>query len=151
MAMVVVQILKLGLVGVCLWSLWKGGLPEKFGAALLLSVFVAKRFFAAIGYGIDFIEVDGVHLSLAGLLFACSLALAIQSNRIWPLFFAAFSLIELAGHVAVVITEQGINWAYWGMTQGPIIVQGVTLGLGTLAYLARVRKGVVAREWRQPS
>lgn len=131
----------------CLWAVYCGGRPERIGALMLIFDFAVRSAMKAFGHVINFGTADISYLTLTTILFSVSLAVALRSNRLWPLFFSAFFLVQLTGHLAVIVLESGVNWAYWGMTQVPIIVQTVILVIGTHAYLARARAGVRARDW----
>lgn len=145
---ILVYALRIALFILCFWALLRGGKPEQTGAALLIGGYLGYPVLALAGHPVDFARPSSVHLAYAGTLFVCALALAIQSNRIWPLFFAAFSLVELTGHVSVVVLQQGRSMAYWLMTQVPIIMQAVMLAIGTAAFMRRAGAGLYAPDWR---
>lgn len=145
--MIILDVFKYSLLACCLWCIYRGGRPERLGAAMLIGDFAARSVMKTFGHTIDFTSVDNAYLVLTVVFFLLSLAIALKSNRLWPLFFSAFFLVQLTGHLAVIILSSGVNWAYWGMTQVPIIVQTVVLAIGTQAYLARAKAGIHARDW----
>ncbi len=148
--MPIMEILQLSLVGICLWSLWQGGGPERIGAALLLLAYFIKVVLTALGQPVDYFGPNLAYLLLTSVFFLLTLLLAIQSNRVWPLFFSAFWLVEVTGHLSAFVIQFGMSRAFWGMTQGPIILQTVILGFGSLAYFLRRTRGIRARDWRIP-
>jgi hypothetical protein len=147
LSFVVFEAFKYLLLACCLWCIYRGGKPERLGATLLIVDFGVRSLMKVFGHVIDFARPDSAYLTLTTILFGVSLLIALKSNRLWPLFFSAFFLVQLTGHLAVVVLESGVNWAYWAMTQVPIIVQTVILAIGTRAYLARARAGLRARDW----
>jgi hypothetical protein len=140
--------LRLLLIGLCLWALLRGGGPERTGAALLLCGYIGKEILVLSGFPITYESPNIVHLAYTGILFCGSLYLAIISNRIWPLFFSAFCLVQFTGHVSVLVGEGGRILAYWLMTQVPIILQAFILSFGTLAFIGRASKNRTAPDWR---
>ena len=145
---VIILGLRLLLIALCLWALMRGGGPERTGATLLLVGYLGKEALVLAGFPITYASPNMIHLVYTGILFVGTLALAIESNRIWPLFFSAFCLVQLTGHISVVIGHDGRILAYWLMTQVPIILQALILGIGTIAFLVRVKSNAYAPDWR---
>lgn len=143
-----VMVLRLLLIGLCLWALFRGGGPERSGASLLLVGYLGKEILVFSGFPINYESPNMVHLVYTGILFFGSLALAIKSNRVWPLFFSAFCLVQFTGHISVVFGHDGRILAYWLMTQVPIILQALILGIGTIAFLIRLKANAQAPDWR---
>ncbi|HEX8256595.1 MAG TPA: hypothetical protein VF589_03110 [Allosphingosinicella sp.] len=87
------------LFAIVAYALWRGGKWEKLGALTLLAgsiltliaVSAASRRFADVETGI--LLVDAAVL-------AAFLAIALRSDRYWPLWTAALQLIGLLGHFA---------------------------------------------------
>ena len=131
-----------------LFAAWRGGPPEKMGAliiaALLFTDIVYHWRFGPSG----FMEVDPFHLVMDAAELAAIWALALQANRIWPLWAAAAQLICVAGHVAALIEPGGMTGAYWTMTQVPFFIQVTALLLGTAFHARRELRIGRYRSWR---
>ncbi|TFU06441.1 hypothetical protein EUV02_05500 [Polymorphobacter arshaanensis] len=115
------------LLGTCGIAFWKGRNSEKWTAVLLLSAAVASwvfetRHFYGTETGILIIDL---------MLLAYLLVLALQSDRFWPLWAAAFQVVGTSIHLASIVdstiwpaayaTAQ-VFWAY------PVLL---ALGVGT--------------------
>lgn len=127
---------------------WRGGPPEKAGALV-----IAALLFTDIAYHwrfgpSGFIEVDPFHLVLDAAELAAIWAIALQANRIWPLWAAASQLICVSGHVAALIEPGGMSRAYWAMSQVPFFIQIAALLLGTAFHARRTRRIGRYRSWR---
>lgn len=131
-----------------LWAIFKGGLPEKAGAVIVMLSFVGGILLRAAGYPLDFIEPSIAHLALIGVFIPVSMMLAVQANRLWPLLFAALVLVEFFGHLSYVIIQTGYGRAYWALTQIPTILQILTFSAGTWMHVRRRKRGVRAPDWR---
>lgn len=138
---------QLALVMLCIWVLVRGAWPERWGASLLLTDLALRGGLKLAGVPFDFHTPNLPYLALTALMFAASLVLAIRSNRVWTLFFSGLWLVQLAGHVASVSVQGGWMAAYWVVTQVPLILQTLVLGLGTASSTRRERRGIVARSW----
>lgn len=106
-------------------ALWKGGPPERIVAvanvvASLVSGLVQNRN-NLVDPQWSLLAVDIVFL---GLL----LWLALRSDRYWPLFTAAFQLLSVVGHLAIMADPTVGGWAY--------ITSGVIWSYLVLAALA---------------
>ena len=126
--------LRIALIGLCVWAFVKGGGPERTGAAILLGGYLGKSELHVLGFPLTYSEPDLVHLAYGAFLFLVSLPLAIRSNRMWPLPFAALYLVQLTGHLAVVVMSEGRSIAYWLMIQLPVIMQALLLACGTRTF-----------------
>ena len=93
---------------VCGWALWRGGRDERATAvalvlATVLSPLVQHRNWVDPEYGV--LVVD-----LALLVFLMWLAL--RSDRYWPMFAAAFHLLGVVTHIAIMVDHGVRAWAY---------------------------------------
>ena len=144
---VVMHGLQLALVMLCVWAIVRGAQPERWGAILLLTDLAARGGLKLAGVPFDFTASNLPYLLLTAVMFSASLVLAARSNRVWTLFFSALWLVQLAGHVAAMGVRDGWTTAYWAITQVPLILQTLVLGLGTAANLRRESRGILAQNW----
>lgn len=140
--------LRVALLGLCVWALLKGGGPERTGGAILLAAYLCKLLLNTLGFPLTYAEPNLAHLVLGAILFLASLPLAIRSNRVWPLAFAALYLVQLTGHFSVLTLSEGRILAYWILIQIPVIAQAGVLAWGTYTFLQRERRGIRASDWR---
>ena len=81
------------------YALWRGGAPERVAAGMQ----VGAAFFTAIGYASSatrFAQIEWAAFSIDTVLFAGLYALALRSNRIWPLGMAACQLAAIFVNLA---------------------------------------------------
>ncbi len=142
-------ILALGLsTGVIGFACLRGSRPEVLGAlivALNIAIDLVVREWAgqwnfSAFSGRRFVS-DLVEL---GLL----LSLALHANRVWPIFSAAAQLVAVAGSLAVWSSAEGMQVAYWAVTQLPLFGQLAALALGTFFHLRRQAVVGPYRDWR---
>jgi hypothetical protein len=133
---------------VFLLAMWRGAGPERGGAAILFAgVAVDEVYHLAIGParydGLDPFELVLDLASLAGFVW-----LAIRANRLWPILAAALQLMAVTGHLASLLSDRGMQRAYWTMTEPPVLLSVVALGAGLLMHLLRERRLGVYPDWR---
>lgn len=142
-------ILVLGLsTGVIGFAFWRGSKPEIFGAVivalnlcigLVVSEWIGQwdfSIFSRSRFLIDLVEF--------GLLFF----LALNANRVWPIFSAAAQLVAVAGSLAVWGSKGGMQIAYWAVTQLPLFGQLAALAFGTYFHWRRQAAVGPYRDWR---
>ena len=95
-----------------------------------------------------FVDVDPAHLVIDGAELVAISWLALQANRVWPVWAAAAQVMTVLGHIVVMIGESGINSAYWAMTQLPPYIQLVALVCGAVFHSRRYRQIGPYRSWR---
>lgn len=128
---------------------WRfGGPPERFAAATIVIWFMADVVYHLLFGPSGFDRVDPVHLVLDGAELAAMTWLALNANRTWPMWAAAFQVICMSGHVAVTIEPGGMRRAYWAITQLPQYGQLAAMLLGTWAHRRRARQIGPYRSWR---
>jgi hypothetical protein len=105
------------LLGTCGMAFWKGRNSEKWTTALLLIAAVAsaaleKRVFYGTETGVLIVDL---------MLLAYLLVLALQSDRFWPLWAAAFQIVGTSIHLASIVDSEiwpaayataQVFWAY---------------------------------------
>jgi hypothetical protein len=110
---------------VCGAALWKGGWSERTVAAgFLLSWFVD-----ALLKDHRFAGPQWPAFVSDTMLFLLILIVAMRSGRYWPLFAAAFTLLEVVTHAASIVARHLSAWAY--ITANVIWTY---LLLGSIAY-----------------
>jgi hypothetical protein len=126
----------------------RGGPPERLAAAIIVCWIIADvTYHLAFGPS-GFERVDPVHLVLDGGELVAIMWLALRANRMWPLWAAAAQLICFSGHIAVLISPEGMRRAYWAMTQLPPYIQLTALLLGAVWHARRFERIGPYRSWR---
>jgi hypothetical protein len=143
-------ILVLGLsAGVIGLAFWRGGKPEMAGAAIVTLGWLADFLNILWGGPSDFSSFSISRFLIDLAEFSLILALALYANRVWPMFAAAAQLVAIAGSLAVWASGgEGMQVAYWAVTQLPLFGHLAALALGTFFHTRR--RGIIGpyRDWR---
>ena len=88
---------------------WKwGGLDERLAALGFIAATVASNLANQSSY----LKTETGILAIDILLFAGLLALALRSDRFWPMWAAAFQLVGTTVHLASMVETGSFAWAY---------------------------------------
>ena len=101
-----VPLLAFGLV--CGGAFWRGGWPERATAAALLVSWVLTLLLRDRSWSHPQWAAFVIDLAFGAFI----LALALKSDRYWPLWAAGFHLLAIATHFARQIDPTLGNWAY---------------------------------------
>lgn len=121
----------------CGFALWRGGRPERISAAIILIASFATPLvenavpYASPEYGILLVD----SLALAGLL-----AVALSSNRYWPLFATAFHFLATIIHVLTIIDAQILPQAYANLQAFWAWPMLLALAFGTWREVSRIAR-----------
>jgi len=146
-------ILVLGLsAGITGFAFWRGGKPEIAGAAIVALGWCVD-FLSSLWTGpIGFSSFSSSRFAIDVVEFVLLLAVALSANRVWPIFAAAAQLVAVAGSLAVWKSgAQGMQVAYWAVTQLPLFGQLAALAIGTILHLRRQAIIGLYRDWRAAS
>lgn len=135
------------LFGCWFYAEWRGGPPERIGAAILtvgsLLTFAALLSERAAVY--RSLEVGVFLVDVA--TFLAFLVLALRADRLWPLCITALQIVGTAGHAVKLVDPQVLPYAYafalrlWGY---PMIL---LLVVGTWNHQKRLAKFGVDKSW----
>ncbi|HEY6814625.1 MAG TPA: hypothetical protein VI168_03705 [Croceibacterium sp.] len=126
----------------------RGGPPERIATGIIVCWVISDVSYHLVFGPSGFDAVDPVHLVLDGGELVAIVWLALRANRMWPLWAAAAQLICVSGHVAVLISPEGMRRAYWAMTQLPPYIQLVAVFLGAVSHTRRLERIGPYRSWR---
>jgi nicotinamide riboside transporter PnuC len=126
------------LTACCSYAFWRGGAPERVGAAIfilatLLTIATATSLrpaFKSLEAGILAVDVG---------VFVAFLLLALRSRRFWPLWMTAFQGVQVAGHAAQLASPEMMPWVYsvaQGIWSYPMMA---ILAVGTWRHQRRQR------------
>ena len=118
----------LSLVLVCAYALWRGQSVERWGAVLTFADWTLTPLVQ------DLSHLHGAQLEIFAVDAAYVLGLsvlALRSDRFWPLWAAAFMILEVIMHVAMLVDHQVRARAYF-------------IGMEIWSYLSLIPLGVGA-------
>lgn len=141
---VLFELLQLAVSG---YALLRGGLPERWVAAMLLIASWTTLVASAFPIG-GFRTVELYRLSIDLALAVGLIAVALRANRFWPLWMAAFQLVTMGLH-GVRAYDPGILPIVYSRLTGQIAYpMCIVLVLGTRHYRRRLRTdGVPPQPW----
>jgi hypothetical protein len=106
----------------CIWALWRGGPPERWGGGIMFVGFglsiLADRLQPGVYDGAGLVAVDTIVL-------IAFVILSLWSRRIWTLFIAAFQLNAVISHFAIYLSSHVdmytqitavVLWSGYGIT-----------------------------------
>ena len=130
------------------YALWRGGPPERLAAKIIIVWMMVDFTYHQIFGPSGFVQVDPAHLLIDGLELGALIYVALNANRIWPLWAAAAQLMTFSAHIVALIDEGGMRRAYWAMMQLPLYIQLIALACGVLFHDLRYRRIGHYRSWR---
>ena len=130
------------------YALWRGGPPERTAAKVVIVWLMTDVTYHLIFGKSGFVEVDPAHLVIDGAELVAITWLALQANRVWPIWAAAAQVMTFTGHLVVMIAPGGVDRAYWAMTQLPPYIQLFALVCGAAFHDRRLQRIGPYRSWR---
>jgi hypothetical protein len=94
----------------CSYALWRGGRPERLAAVL---IFLDWEISPVLGNHDAFKHAQIGIFALDGVLALALLLISLSTNRIWPLWVAAFQILEILMHAAMLIDPHVRARAYY--------------------------------------
>ena len=128
-------------------AVWRGGAPERVGAAILFAAFMVDELYHALTGPAQFRHFDAVELAIDGFSLLAFAWLAVAANRLWPIVAAALQLMAVLGHLSTLLGS-GMQRAYWAMTEPPVLLGVVTLAIALAAHWRRQRRIGPYPDWR---
>ena len=130
---------------------WGAG-PERLCAAVLVGMEAIDAVYHLIaGRGAFYLSVDVGHLVIDLLAAAALLAVALNANRIYPLWMVAFQLVSVLAHFAREVNPAVAGLAYAYLGYGPFYLELAMVLVGIGLHARRVRRTGTYRSWRASS
>ena len=130
------------------YAFGRGGPPERIAAKIVIVWLMTDVGYHLLFGPSGFKVVDPAHLVIDGAELVAITWLALRANRIWPIWAAAAQMMTFSGHIVVMIQPEGVNRAYWAMTQMPPFIQLFALACGAAFHARRIRRIGHYRSWR---
>lgn len=138
-----------------LLALARGGAPEKWCACILLAAIIAARLHEIVTVGVagtwsvgGFATDELAYLLIDFLTFAALGAVALQANRMYPLWMAGVQLTALLTHIAERTTDVIAPLAYAILNLSTFYLAILLLAGGLAAHMRRSRSGGTYPSWR---
>lgn len=95
----------------CGYALWRGRSDERIAAIVCLAASIATRF-AISPLSVRYTNLEIGLLAIDGAVLAAFLAIALQSQRFWPLWVAGLQLTSSMAHLMKVVEVDLLPKAY---------------------------------------
>ena len=139
-----------------LLTLVRGGAPEKWCASTLLAAIILARLQEVLTAGVagtwsvgGFATDELAYLLIDLLTFAALGAIALQANRMYPLWMAGVQLTAVLTHVAERTTDVISPLAYAILNLSTFYLAILFLGGGLVAHMRRARAWGMYPDWRR--
>lgn len=137
-------------LAICFAALRWGAIPERCVALVWIVVFQLSdrlyHFIFDVGLRLHQLDVGHATIDLTAAIILVWLAL--QANRMYTLWIAAFQLVSLASHLARAVSDSIAPLAYAMLNIGPSYFQLCLLLGGLIYHLRRKRVWGEYRDWR---
>jgi hypothetical protein len=130
---------------VCLYALWRGGMPERL-TAWMMALAAILTSILAYELRISFSQVSVVIVLIDVALLIGLVLLALRADRFWPIWVAALQLLSIGIHVTRGLDPTILPMVY-NRTLGKVAYpMMVLLVIGTFRHQRRAR-GRVDPDW----
>lgn len=134
------------LVATCLYAWWKGGAPERIGAAIFATGCFLTTVLAnapplrwrSVEWGVLLVDAVG---------FAAFFALSLRANRFWTLWVTGLLGVGVIGHLAKLLGAGVLPWAYavvLSIWSYPILA---LIAIGAWQHQRRIRHYGIDESW----
>lgn len=132
----------------CLFALWRGGLPERTGAAMLLTAAILT--YVVVDPRSSYRHAEwGVFIIDAALLIGL-VGLSLRANRYWPLWLAAMQMVTTWSHLGAGMLSQTKPLAYAIASVAWSFPMLILLAAGTYRHRLRRVKFGNDQDWTDP-
>lgn len=132
-------------------AIWRwGGGPERWLIGLFIATMVAPFYlFKLFGLGnVAFGPYYWLWICIDGVAIVAFVAVALNANRNYPLWVAAFQLVAIGAHAVRGMADAVSPFAYLVLSTGPSYCQLLLIFGGFLRHVQRERRFGPYREWR---
>ena len=130
---------------------WGKG-PERICAGVYVGLILSEVVYhLLLGGETRHDRTDPFHFAVNFVAWATLLKVALEANRIYPIWLCVFQTISVLSHAVRNILSDDFTVAYWLMVTGPSNFAIVTLAIGLALHCRRVRRIGSYRSWRASS
>ena len=132
------------------YAFWRGGIPERIGAAVVLGGTLASVF-AVSGAHARWLNLETGLLIVDATMLAVILILVVRANRLWPIPMAALLIVQVAGHFLKTLDPQIYPFLDW-LTRSlwSYLVVGILI-VATYNHRRRLKKHGQDASWNASS
>ena len=128
------------------FAFYKGGPPERFGAAVLVAMAVIQPL-ANLITPLRFSKVDLAAFTVDLMAFAGMTVIALYADRKWPLWTAALQLLACAAHLVRILSIKVEPLVYGTLKAAPTFAVLCVLVIGTEMHRRRLLRHGVDQSW----
>lgn len=121
--------------------------PERAVALTFIAWVVVDGLYHVFAGPMSYRGVDLPHAVLDAAVFLALFYVMLKANRNWPLVAVAVQMIALAGHLSAWVMPNGMQRAYWAMTQFPMVIALMSLLIGSALQWRRQTHIGPYRSW----
>jgi hypothetical protein len=130
----------------------KAGAPECILAGVLFAMSpVDKLYHLLVPHSILWRHANLGHLAIDTTVLACTIAVALYANRVYPLWIGGAQIIAWSAHLYRMALSEINTFAYDMMVVMPSYIQLVALTLGVWFHMSRRRRLGNYPSWRRSS
>lgn len=130
---------------------WRwGAAPERICTCGMFLFFgpIDFAYHAILSRGSFYATLDLGHFAIDLAVATVFFAVALQANRVYPLWLTALQLLTLLGHFSRQVSEAIGQLAYALLSYSPFILQVTTLAVAIFLHARRVRRYGSYPSWR---
>ncbi|WP_052508008.1 hypothetical protein [Sphingomonas hengshuiensis] len=128
------------------YAVWRGGAPERIGAAILLVGVIATPIAASASH-VRWQQVEVGVMLTDGAALAAFLVLMIWANRLWPIAMTSLLILQLAGHLLKLLDPTLYPFLYWVTATVWGYLMLAVLASGTWLHRRRLRSHGYDNAW----
>lgn len=130
----------------------RAGAPERILAGVLLAMAPIDQLYHLLSpHPLLWRHANMGHLAIDGVVLACTVAVALYANRIYPLWIGGAQIIACSAHLYRMALTEINTFAYDVMVVMPSYIQLVALTLGIWCHMSRRRRLGNYPSWRRSS
>lgn len=133
-------------------SLWRGATPERIVASTFIGMWLLDRaYHLAAAKGLFLLGVDLGHLVIDIAAFGTMLTVALQANRLYPIWLTALQLVAALSHFIRAVDPTEMSGVYSIFIVAPSYLQIPSFAVGLLLHLRREKMRGPYPSWQGSS
>ncbi|CAN5404316.1 hypothetical protein BH09PSE4_BH09PSE4_22250 [soil metagenome] len=136
------------LIGCCLYSLFRGGAPERIGVGILFGAIVLSAFAPKSG-PIRFQTFESGLFVVDSMMAAALILLSLRAQRYWPMWVAAIQIDVIATHL-MMLSPSIMPWSYSMAMAFWSYPASILIAIGTWRHRQRLARYGEDPAWSRP-